>query len=279
MYKPPYVGVTGFTKSAEVQAVLDALPANLPRKLMVGVLANRETLRGKKALRFPKRYPKKGKIADIFPSDHRVLNLIHYSSSSEGLTLAHEMVEMRVEHGSSLCHGVQVNIAWPDPNYLHVYRGMVEHLESSAISPQPTNEVIVLQVGRDALEQCGYNPFAVAARLREYEGNVNYVLLDQSGGRGEPFTRDMAALTMTVADQMPKSMGLVLAGGLSALSVDTVLNYFQSFEQPTLDRATLSLDAEGRLRSLNDDLITQAAIGYVKRSLAALHAPVEADEG
>lgn len=278
MFKSPYVGVTGFTHIEQVTTVLDALPTNLPRQLMVGVLACGETLRDKKALRFPKRYPKKEEIAGVFPSDHRVLNLIHYHSESEGMTLAHEMVEMRVEHGGSLCHGLQVNIAWPSAQYLQIYRGMVEHLVSAAFAPRPTNEVIVLQVGHDALSDCNYNPFAVTKRLRDYEGVVNYVLLDASGGRGKPFSREMAALAMSVADQMPKSMGLVLAGGFSALSVDKTLNYFQSFDQPTLDRATLSLDAEGRLRSLNDDLIIQSAIGYVKRSLVALHVPAEVDE-
>lgn len=282
MYNPPYVGVTGFAIPGEVESVLSQLPANLPRKLMVGVLASRETLAGNSGPKqFAGRYPKVERIADIFNDDPRALNLIHYTSESQELTLANEMVEVRTDFGGLLCHGIQMNLTWPSPRYVvEHYRRMVEYSISAAISPRPTNEVIVLQVGREAVELCGYNPFAVANRLREYEGLVNYVLLDQSGGRGEPFKREMAVLAMTVADQMPKSMGLVLAGGLSALSVDQTLNYFRSFDQPIIDRAKLSLDAEGRLRNLDGDTLNvEAAIAYVKRALVALHVPAEADEG
>lgn len=267
MYKPPYIGITGFATADEVKAVLAAMPANTTHKLMCGVLASRTTLNGEAKKSFPQRYPKVQKIADIFSADERALNLIHYSSKSAGLTLANEMVELRINHGGPNCHGIQMNLAWPSARYVvDYYRRLVEHHISAAVAPRSTNEVIVLQVGRRALAECDHNPVAVASRLREYEGIVNYALIDQSGGEGKQLDAATANFVERLSLLMPKSMGLAVAGGLSALSVDGVLR-----QMPGVDRQKLSLDAEGRLRTLDGDAFhLPAAINYLKRALFAL---------
>lgn len=274
MYHPPYIGITGFAIPGEVESVLSELPANLPRKLMVGVLANRDTLAGKDGPRqFAGRYPKVKKIAEIFNDDPRAMNLIHYTSQSQGLTLANEMVEIRTDFGGPLCHGIQMNLIWPSPRHVvEHYRRLVEHSISAAISPRPTNEVIVLQVGRQALEACDFNPLAVAARLREYDGLINYALIDQSGGKGVALSPQMAELAQVVASLLPPSIGIGVAGGLSAITVDRHLQHFTQNE-----RQKFSIDAEWSLRSPSDTLIIERAVAYVRRSLYVLHTSAMAE--
>src|SRR3989338_5761471 len=106
-----YVGITGFTSQNDVLAVLDMLPQESPRKLMVGVLASQKTVFLGQQNKWPNRYPKAGDIAGIFPNHPNALNLIHYNTKeTETLT---DQLDRMVKIGGEHLVGFHLNIHCP----------------------------------------------------------------------------------------------------------------------------------------------------------------------
>jgi hypothetical protein len=237
----PYIGVTGFTAPEEVSAALAALPVGHSHLIMVGVLASSKTL-ARKPNRYPRRYPSIDSISEIFPGDARCLNLIHYSTDDRA-TLA-EQIESLCWLGAPNLGGFQLNIAWPKPGDLRALRG--------------SKLRVVLQLGRMALVDC--RPLGAALHLDDYWGLITDVLIDMSGGRGEPLDLTTTlAYARTIRDRHPW-LGVGVAGGLSADSGETLRALAAEFPG-------LSIDAEGRLRTADDRLDVSAMSAYV--SLAA----------
>lgn len=246
----PYVGVTGFTKPSEVAAVLAALPAAPSRALMVGVLASWKSLREIPLKpQWQKQFPPPPVIHQLFLGDPRVVNLVHYSMEegqehflSDDLSRIHDLA------GSS-CHGFQLNVPWPSAYALDTYRKTVG-----------TTTRIVLQIGQRALVVCGGLPDVVANCLGHYVGTIDDVLLDPSGGRGHPLEPVSAhAFLGAIADRQ-WSFGLGVAGGLGPDTLDCVAPLVEEFPN-------LSIDAQGRLRTTDNDLDIDAATRYVAKAL------------
>lgn len=214
---------------------------------MAGVLMTRLTLDGKDDLQ-PHRYPKREAVADIFVSHPQALNLIHYHTPSQGNALADEMLAVRRIAGPH-CHGFQLNLRWPDPAALRSYR------QRTATETPSRPDVIVLQCGSDAMKQ---TPSAqgLAARVADYADLIDFVLIDPSGGKGRPFDAAFADACFREIGNTVPDMGVGVAGGLAADSVDQL----RSLLTPHTD---FSIDAEGRLRDAADDLDVAAAIAYV----------------
>lgn len=242
----PYVGVTGFMDSREVADVLEAVPANGGRQLMVGVLTSFETLRRQKNKR-PGRYPETHLMNRIFPSDPRCLNLIHYATDVP--ETLYEQLILLTRRGGSHLHGFQLNIAWPPPQILERYRWVHQNI------------AIVLQVGRRAFEEVGDDPATLAEKVAsEYRGLVEHVLLDPSGGRGEPFDPDTARACLDALAAKDLGIGLGVAGGFSATTL-------YRLEPLARDFPALSIDAEGKLRNQSDALDPTNARAYVTEAL------------
>jgi phosphoribosylanthranilate isomerase len=248
----PYIGITGFMGWHEVTGmprVLQALASrrNLPhvRDLMVGVLVSSKTLAGG-TNKWPGRYPKIENIRSIFVAHPNMMNLIHYNTDDQ-TTLAMQLLTL-VEIAGDQLHGFQLNIAWP-----HV--GEIEKFHEATSWKQK----LVLQVGRRAIEMAERAPQKLAEMVARYADSVryvDYVLIDPSGGKGEPFSTESArALLGAIAERCPK-VGLGVAGGLSADSLDLVEPLLEEFPN-------LSIDAEGRLRTKPaDDLDLAVAERY-----------------
>jgi hypothetical protein len=245
MPQKPYIGVTGFTNGDEVRSLLDTIPQNTNRLIMVGVLASSKTLRGIPN-KWPARYPRPVKLRNIFKNHPLALNLIHYNTKEPG-TLLEQIKQARELAGPNL-HGFQLNMAWPNPRVL------------AKIAMQSQRTIIVLQVGRHAFQMIGHSPKLLADKIKEYEGCIDYVLLDPSGGYGKPLDSKTAQLYLEALTIKDLPLGLGVAGGLSATTLNLLEPLVSQFPN-------LSIDAEGKLRNKKDRLDLQLTQKYVQSAL------------
>jgi len=243
----PYIGVTGFMSRLEVRTLLVTIPPSLGfRQLMVGVLVSEKTLSGRQN-RWPHRYPKVEEVKQIFVRDQRVLNLIHFNTDTPPRLL--DQMTQLVEIGGDHLHGLQLNVAWPDPEQIRKFREMFPE------------QKIVIQVGGSALKQIDHSPTQLVDRLRNYHEIAEYFLLDPSGGLGKPFDPDWARLCLETVWQAGVLLRPGIAGGLHCWNLN-VLNHFW----PSDYFQFLSIDAEGKLRDEHDDLDSRAVYEYVSEA-------------
>ena len=254
----PYIGVTGFTTSAEVNAVRAAWPGTPARLLMCGVLLSNALLAGQPS-GAPRRCPPPDAIAGIFADDPRCLNLVHYRPRA-GVDLADALARAAGVGGPN-CHGLQINATrgapWPDPAALAEYR------------KRGPPRRIVLQVGREAMAAAGGNPAEIARRCAKYDGIITDVLVDASEGLGRPLDAERTGRYLSAIASAAPGIGLAAAGGLHAANVSALL-------KPLLPDwgHVISIDAEGRLRDGNDRLDVRAARMYLDAAVRALTATV-----
>jgi len=248
-YEPrPYIGVTGFTTPEQVQAVLESVPENAFRYLMVGVLVNWQSLREEPQTPLThKRFPDPRKIKNIFQSHEKALNLVHYNTNKEFADQTLEDLLKIHDLSGPYFHGFQLNIAWPDINVIHRYRRAVGSTK------------IVLQIGSGAFRQAGDTPEGLVNKLYPYIDDIDYILLDKSGGVGKPFDPEEARPYLLAIKEKRWGIGLGIAGGLSSDSLNLV-------EILTDDFPTISWDAEGLLRDSENELIINKTTDYIKRS-------------
>ena len=250
----PYIGVTGFTTSAEVNAVRAAWPGTPARLLMCGVLLSNALLSGQPS-GAPRRCPPPDAIAGIFADDPRCLNLVHYRPRA-GVDLADALARAAGVGGPN-CHGVQINATrgapWPEPAALAEYR------------KRGPPRRIVLQVGREAMAMAGGNPAEIASRCAAYDGIITDVLVDASEGLGRPLDAERTGRYLSAIAFAAPGLGLAAAGGLHAGNVSALL-------KPLLPDwgAVISIDAEGRLRDGADRLDIASAIAYLKTTTQLL---------
>lgn len=245
----PYIGVTGFMRWSEVQQALFWIPEDETRLLMVGVLVSDKTLYGL-ANKHPRRFPPIESVPSLFSSDPRALNLVHFNTHDQGLLLE-QMLMVRMRAGENF-HGFQLNVAWPEVRVLRIYRS--EHREA----------VIVLQLGGGAMKEIGYNTSVLTQRLRHYDGLIDYILIDPSGGLGLAFDATRAIKELTAIRNAIPNLGLGLAGGLGP---DTIGN----IEEVVREFPNLSIDAEGKIRDEDDNLDLRKAHRYVQGALEIFH--------
>lgn len=246
----PYVGITGFVMRDEVDRVLDVFPVSFNRKLMVGVLVSEKTLRGTPN-KWQNRYPDPSNIAGIFPDHSNVLNLVHFHAR-ESERLFDRLLEV-TELGGENFHGFQLNIKWPDIRVLENYK-----------ERYPSN-VIILQCGSGALKLADGDPRILARFVWDYVDLCDYVLIDPSGGRGEPLVPETTLKFLDhLYDVLDGKMNIGVAGGLG------VPGETRKLLQPIFEFfPDTSVDAEGKLRDMPEDVLN------IRR---ARHYPVEVFE-
>ncbi len=248
----PYIGITGFMAREEVQSVLDIIPKDSQRLLMIGVLASQKTLIGV-TNKYPNRYPHRNQIAHIFPMPHlnpSALNLVHYNTK-DPTTLLAQMKEV-TEVGGPNFKGFQLNMAWPPVETLLKYRYWC-----------PWGTKIVLQVGSHAFEVAGrHSPDLLAKQVHEYSTMINYVLLDLSGGLGMSLdAKKLRPYLDALKSKIDSDIGIGVAGGLSPTTLHLIEPLLEDFPD-------LCIDAEGRLRDKDDNLDLNLAGDYVRQALS-----------
>jgi hypothetical protein len=241
-----YIGVTGIMNRAEADALMSVVPRDSGVLVMLGLLMSSKSIRGEPN-KWPKRYPKLEGIGKIFPDHPNALNLIHFNTKSperlyDDMCLAQDLAGPN-------CHGFQLNIAWPDKKVLRQYKKTLFR-----------HRTIVLQCGGKALDEMGRNPERIAERVREYGSSIDYVLIDPSGGFGMEFNGTFAEECLDALASAVPDVGLGIAGGLQSRNVRDKLWRFLAAHE-------FSWDAEGRLRTAEDDLDIDAAMFYVRNSI------------
>jgi hypothetical protein len=251
MCPEPYIGLSGFTSHMQVRnAMTSVLPRGSQQLVMIGVLVTHETLHRRGSTNYPLRYPSPEELGKIFlPDDgYRFLNLLHFATKKPDelycdLCYAQDLA-------GEYCHGFQLNMPWPEPDTLSYYK------------KRKNNNTLVLQCGREALEICGNDPAQIAKKVQEYEGLVDYVLIDPSGGEGKPFDPEfvLRCFDELRALRWP-SFGV--AGGLRYKALEPLRNI--------LDRHPFfSIDAESGLRDADDHFDGSAAYLYLEEAVRLL---------
>lgn len=248
MHKP-YVGITGFTEKSQILALigqLDVLNWPSTHQVMAGILVSDKSLKGQplKPL-WQNKYPAPETVESLLVPDNRLLYLVHFNSHRPDF--ADELWEV-LELAPSTA-GFQLNLCWPDPREIERYR----------LRPHTTEDVVVLQVGSRALQAVDSRPDKLLSRLRDYQGLVEYLLLDPSGGLGRELDSAMATNMVKELAEAGLNIGLGVAGGLEAGTVERLRPMLASYPW-------LSWDSEGRLRT-GDRLDLAKCYDYLSASL------------
>jgi hypothetical protein len=248
----PYVGITGVARADEVSALiamLDRLSWPDDRLLMIGVCISDKSLEGETiSERRRSRYPAPASLRNLFTADPRVLNLVHFNSRSTVWPKQLDQILKLVPN----CNGFQLNMMWPDVATLRNWHS--NHPELS----------LVLQVGSGAIDLLRTEkepkriPSLLSRRLQEYEGLVDAVLFDPSGGLGLSFFESEMATCLAKLSESGLNLAAGAAGGLESSTVE--LLYFLRQRLPKLN-----WDAEGRLRT-GDALDLAKCYSYLARS-------------
>lgn len=209
-----YVGVAGgITSLDEIKVLRQAMPACPFRRLAVGVLVNEKTLRCEKITETPNRYIDVHDISKVFRKDPLLINMIHLSLP-DSRNLLSSMERLTMLGGANL-NGFQINMKWPDPEVLKRFR--IKWLETRRSQPW-----IILQIGKDSLEDVGNCSLGLCKKLLEYNDCITDVLIDPSGGSGIlTEAGDLEKYVRSITFEYP-NMGIGLAGGLTAKSLEVV---------------------------------------------------------
>jgi hypothetical protein len=239
----PYIGTTGFTNFSQVLSAGDALSIDeTGPRWMVGILMNARTLRGEPSKQRPERHPGREVINSLFSAHARAMNIIHYASSSSDEERLYELMAIvgtvwdgkyndRGAEKRDRLGGFQLNMAWPSPKLIDSILHLTDTDERSL--------EIILQVGGHALAEVHDNPDELADGLKHYQDQIDYVLIDPSGGTGKPMdVRKMHDYVQAIYEG-GNDIGVGIAGGLSADNLDEIEPLIAKFPD-------LSIDAEGK---------------------------------
>ncbi|MEK7520967.1 MAG: hypothetical protein AAB560_02715 [Patescibacteria group bacterium] len=227
----PYIGITDFTDFGQVQEMSRVFAAHLPRgskrALHIGVMMSHKTLHDIPS-KWQNAFPSKERIASIFSSDE-VYNCLHYADYDNNPDLWKSLATA-ISYGGIGIHAIQLDMVWPNSgeiaNGVHTSRKQIE---------------VILQIGKNALEEVGNDPQRVVERLGDYEGVIHRVLLDKSMGKGLGMDADgLVPFARAIRESFP-TLGIGAAGGLGPETIQLVEPLVAAFPD-------LSIDAQGRLR-------------------------------
>lgn len=248
----PYVGITDFMTFEQVKRMFAVFKANLEqgqnRRLHVGVMMSYKTLHGLDT-KWTKAFPSKETIADIFGSDE-TMNCLHYADYDA--VDVFQSLAQAIGFGGIGINALQLDMVWPDPGHV-----------ASAVHTSRKQLEVILQVGKNAIEQANNDPQEVVERLRDYEGVAQHVLLDKSMGRGLGMDAvGLIPFVQAIEEAFP-DLGVVVAGGLGPESVGLVEPLYREFPN-------ISIDAQGKLRpsgSALDPIDWDMAEAYLVKAL------------
>ncbi len=231
----PYISITGYRTLDDVQRMLAVFQKEggpqLGRKLAVGVMISRKTMRGIPT-KWASIFVPKEQIATIFASHRDVLNVLHYADFTD--TNVSECLIDALALGGEHVNALQLDMTWPSPNDLQRVSEAYPHIE------------IVLQVGKRAQDACDNDVERIAQRIDSYGDLIHRVLIDDSMGYGKPMDWEkllrMYRVVRAACQNRSEPIGIVAAGGLGPDTMDCVGLLPQNFSD-------ISFDAEGQIRS------------------------------
>jgi hypothetical protein len=229
----PYVGVTGPVTKEEVmeicrefhEAGFGETSSHVP---MIGFLVSQKTLNGGYMNR---RYPAFSSLPDILRVvDKPVFATIHYTTK-ELTTLADQVAAVFGDgiYDKGLCRGVQLNVVWPDIMQVGMIKARFPEIK------------VIFQANEHVLD--GSPAYDIAKRLVAYEGVIDYVLIDPSGGKGRVSDLDYPLDVYWTLGENLHDVKLGIAGGFNGDNVTS-----RMWEIQDAVRELFCIDAEGGLR-------------------------------
>lgn len=231
--RSPYVGITGFMKREEINAVLNGFgPEQFGQfKLMVGMLVSSKTMNSLPN-RWPGRYPKKRNFGEIFTDNPLCLNIVHFNTDYPK-KLAEDIGAIAYLVGENL-HGFQLNMAYPRRDQLEI------------INDRDLADRLILQINAEVLHGCKDNISLIMDYIQQYDDLVTDVLFDMSAGLGRFLDVDLASQFVEAFYTNFGHLNCVLAGGLNAENLMRISSLIRKYPK-------LSVDAEGQIRIPLDD--------------------------
>jgi len=239
MDSKPYVGVTGLASIGEVKKVtrefedagFDRNSSHVP---MIGFLVSSQTLQGRQTSN--RRYPEISLVPKLLQeSGEGVFRTIHYTTRDQ--ETLYDQVEQLLDgpYEERLCQGLQLNMTFPPVPQIGKIKRRFPQLE------------IIFAANKGVISS-GF-PNHVAQRMGVYQGAIDYVLIDPSGGRGEELKVEKSVrVAKEIRKKGPRAM-LGFAGGLTGENVyDTCFSLRQN-----LGGDSFCIDAEGGLRNKLSD--------------------------
>lgn len=222
-----YIGICDFENDSQVRDMLSVWSAkDSSRRLMVGCMASYKSLNGLPT-KWSEIWPAKESLSSIFIDDPRVMNCIHYADC-EGIDIL-DNLEKAVAHSGPNLHAVQLDMIWPSPCEIEDF-----HRSCWDVS-------IVLQLNFEALCQVNNNEDKLLSKLDEYDGCLDYILLDLSGGKGIPLDAQILLPYVRAISKSLPNIGVSVAGGLGPVKLNGLKPLLEEFP-------SLSFDAQSKLR-------------------------------
>lgn len=232
----PYIAVTGATEISDIKKVSHAINEYFPPESshfgIMGFLVSDKSLAKVNPIVNEKFLNSANLRRTLEATEPGAVNVLHYNTH-ERENLSGQISAIFGDTGiydEELSQAIQLNIFWPDVNEVKKVKDKFPEMK------------IILQLGRRILEN--EDRFEIVERLKKYAADINYVLIDPSGGKGVSLNvKDFAPLYRLIRYEFP-NLGIALAGGISDKNVTEIL------EEITRSLATdeFSIDAENRLR-------------------------------
>jgi hypothetical protein len=275
---PPYIGITGFKALHEIHTIAESVNEYPLGYVMFGITSSNKRLLDPTSS--GKTSPRLDRVRDMVravPNHH--LPMIHYYTPNLD-QLAEEVIALYDYCQIANRCGLQINALWPDPEQIKKLHLCYPDFVLKSLK-------ITLQLPKKALEATNHE---IVEKLKAYQGLINYVLIDPSGGMGEDFNTVRAALLMKMISEKIKDITPGVAGGFSAENVAERVKEIGEItacnccSQPTLH--DYCIDAQGKLRSERKIksvfpvdalastvtyLSTDKTRAYIKNSITALY--------
>ncbi len=263
MRQSPYIGITD-VPSAEwlrqrFRVFQEAGAGELPYLLHAGVMMSYKWFHGLSDT-YAAVWPKADQIEGIFIEDSRILNTLHYADYPDFDHPAPRTTVTEIEQILGWCGphlgAIQFDMVWPRPELLDAVRGVNPSLR------------IILQVGSRALDALDNDVSRLKRRVLSYNGALDDVLLDPSGGRGIPMDADKLRPLVAALQQAHPELGITVAGGLGPDTLHLVEPLIRDFPG-------LSIDAQGQLRpsgKSTDPIDAERTDTYLRRAVTMYRA-------
>lgn len=229
----PYIGITDFTNFEQVGRMLQLFIAHRApdsnRMLHVGVMTSYSTLNDTE-MKWSNAFPPKEKIAGIFQPivdeiHYYCLHYLDYNHYTTFLDLARA-----IQLAGPYVNAIQLNMTWPEPQIV-----------ASAVHTSRRQIEVILQIGKNAMEEANNNPAEVVERLEQYNGIVDRILLGKSLGSGIGIDAgSLIPFVQAIREAVP-TLGIGFAGDLGPETIHLAEPLIAVFSD-------LSIDAQERLR-------------------------------
>jgi hypothetical protein len=192
-------------------------------------MMSRKTLLGEPT-KWASVFPKKEIVSDIL-SHPNVYNCLHYADYGD-LGVDANLVDTLhcvADYGGSHLDAIQLDMIWPDPRALERFKKAKEC-------------ELILQIGKRAFRDISSDASLLVSKLGEYNGIVERLLFDMSGGEGREMQTEWLLSYLRIAREHFSGFSFGVAGGLGPYSVHLLEPLLSEFPH-------ISIDAQGQLRN------------------------------